>query len=97
MPIPIRHGSHERVVTAETELRQRALSDRLPVANPHSSANVVRQLDDRVADLVNTAGVLGRRAIGDALAFEVQRASPGAVMVPVEAKVQPGSEVETRI
>ena len=42
---------------------------------------------------MRAAGLGGARTVGDALAVEVEFAAPLAVVVTVEAEVQPGAEV----
>ena len=49
------------------------------------------------ADLVQSPCRSGVRAVGDPLAVDVQRAAPLAVVVAVEAEVEPGAEVEAGV
>jgi hypothetical protein len=71
--------------------------DGLPVAVSDAAANGIGDACGCVADLVQSAGVVESGAVVDALAVDVERAAPFAVVVALEAEVEPGAQVESSV
>ena len=86
----------EPAVVGEAELGPRADGHRLAVAVADATAGRVGDADRGVAELVQAARDVGRPAVGDAFALDVQRAAELAVVMAVESEVEPGTEVDAR-
>src|SRR6478752_2299517 len=86
-------GSDERGLGVEAEFGDLPDDHGLPVPDPGSSGGV-GDPHHGVSDLVDATGRLVLGAVWDPLSVDVEVAPPFAVVVPIEAEVEAGAEME---
>lgn len=91
LPLP------ERILGLQIVAGVVAYHHRLPVAPAGATADRVGDAHHGVAALMQALGVFRCGAVGDAFAVGVQRTASAAVVVAVEAKVEPGAEVKAGV